>query len=302
MAKCVLAALTKEKCGHDLIVLASILGVMNTTAILKEIPSELKSLAGDFMSLINLMNSILAMKQNTSLRQFNLKKACQAKGLDAIEHVLRPALRRYTDLEKAFNLSADYREKAQKKSGDWSSIAKSLLYGYGDNVFVSLKDLQGKIQFFERYQTDNRDLGILDLKCTLVRPSLVLARDVRFSSAVRSSAILSFVGEIKSEWLQKRVTQRLLLNAAEEKKLKDDDILNKVRQYFHNVQLKVDNGVLILEGPSGVTLAAQMDILRKLVVTLNFELENRCKPRTVEYENLKRNFEDYQECSTFLIP
>ena len=52
MAKSVLAALNQYNCGRDLIVLASILGVLNTSSVLKSIPSSMKSPDGDFMTFV----------------------------------------------------------------------------------------------------------------------------------------------------------------------------------------------------------------------------------------------------------
>ena len=148
MSISVLAALRDFNCGHDLICLSSILSVLNTTTIFKLLPQNLKSPDGDFMTLLNVMNKILLVKQSVPAQQFNLNRVCQAKGLTDIKHIIRQALRRYTTLEKSFNFSDDYREQAQIKSGNWEFIAKALLAGYSDNVFVSMKELQERTSSF----------------------------------------------------------------------------------------------------------------------------------------------------------
>ena len=193
MSKSVLSALNQNNCGRDLIVLSSILGVLNTSSVLKAIPSSMKSPEGDFMSLLNVMNEILLVREKVyATKQFNIAKVCQVKSLTPILHVLKQALRRYVSLEKSFNLSDDYREKAQVSSNDWELIAKSLLNGYGENVFVSMKELQGRTHLFTRYSPSKEDVAVLDLQSTLTRSvtsapvSLVLARDIRFSSSIQS--------------------------------------------------------------------------------------------------------------------
>ncbi|CAF5149898.1 unnamed protein product, partial [Rotaria sp. Silwood1] len=43
MSKSVLSALNQHNCGRDLIVLSAILGVLNTSSVLKAIPDSMKS-------------------------------------------------------------------------------------------------------------------------------------------------------------------------------------------------------------------------------------------------------------------
>ncbi|CAF4196779.1 unnamed protein product, partial [Rotaria magnacalcarata] len=70
-----------------------------------------------------------------------------------------------------------------------------------------MKELQGRTHIFTRYSPPKHDEAVLDLQSTLTRAissapvSLVLARDIRFSSSIRHTAVLSFVGEIKSQWI-----------------------------------------------------------------------------------------------------
>ncbi|CAF4652432.1 unnamed protein product, partial [Rotaria sp. Silwood2] len=70
MTQCVLAALRDYNCGRDLICLASILSVLNTTNLLTQIPQRFKSSDGDFMTLLNVMNEILLIKQSVPARAF----------------------------------------------------------------------------------------------------------------------------------------------------------------------------------------------------------------------------------------
>jgi len=117
MAKCVLAALQDYHCGRDLICLASILSVLNTTSLFKSLPQNFKSSNGDFMTLLNVMNEILLIKQSVPAQKFNLKRICEAKGLSPIQHIIKQALNRYNSFEKFFDFSIDFREQAQIKCG-----------------------------------------------------------------------------------------------------------------------------------------------------------------------------------------
>ena len=70
-----------------------------------------------------------------------------------------------------------------------------------------MKALYDKNLLFIRF-IDFGESAIIDLQSTLIRPismstvSLVVARDIRYLTAVRESAILSFVGELKPEWIR----------------------------------------------------------------------------------------------------
>ncbi|CAF4811318.1 unnamed protein product, partial [Rotaria socialis] len=131
-----------------------------------------------------------------------LKRVCEAKSLTHIRHIIGQALRRYTSLEKSFDISNEYRQQAQIKSDKWELIAKALLIGYSNNVFVSKKDLQDRTHHFARY-SDINDTAVLHLKSTLTRPisqapvSLVVARDILYLSSIRLTAIISFLGVVK---------------------------------------------------------------------------------------------------------
>ena len=126
MSISVLSAL-RSNCGHDLICLSSILGVLNSTAIFSLVPPSFKSSDGDFMTLLNIMNTVLLVKRSIPAHQFNLNRFCEATQLTSIRHIIGPALRRYTSLEKSFNLSNDYRAEAHTKSGNWESDCQSII-------------------------------------------------------------------------------------------------------------------------------------------------------------------------------
>ncbi|CAF0772628.1 unnamed protein product [Didymodactylos carnosus] len=309
MAKAVLSALQQYNCGRDLIVLSSILGILNTSAILKQIPPNLKSADGDFMSLLNVMDTVLQFKQSVPAKQFSLDKICKSKGLTSIQHYLRQAVRRYSSLEQSFNLSDIYKEKAQVKSGDWSLIAKALLNGFSENVFVSMKELQGKLHLFVRYHQQSAtntdmDLAVLDLQSTLVRPmtqapvSLVLARDIRFSSSIRATAVLSFLGELKSEWIEKQMVRQFTLNDAELAKLNADGIVQAVKNIFSNINITTANNTIKIQGSSGAVLDAELDIRKQLVVEHKFRLKNEYPKQSASYQNLKRNLESVSKMAT----
>ncbi|CAF1054960.1 unnamed protein product [Didymodactylos carnosus] len=303
LAKSVFTALTKYNCGGDLIILSSILHALNTATILKIIPVEMKSSDGDFMTLINLMKQLLSVKQ------FSVEKFCQSKRLSEMVHLLERALKRYSYLEKSFNLSDEYREKAQLKSGEWSLIAKSLLEGYSENVFVSLKELQGKTHHYLRYNSIDKEIGVLDLKSTLIRSismppvSVILARDIYYPSSVRERAVLSFVGELNTEWITQMIERKLTLVLREEEKLQEEKIIRKVTQMFPTAHchLTTDHQ-LVIRGPSGPVIEAELYIRQQLIVEFSFQLRNDSVPNSVEYENVNRNIVHMSKLSHIFNP
>jgi len=295
MTRCVLAALQEYNCGRDLICLASILSVINTTSILKRIPQMFKSSDGDFMTLLNIMNAILLTKQSVLGQKFDLDRVCNAKGLVPVKHIIRQALKRYATLEKSFDLSDDYRVKAQINCDDWELIAKALLVGYSNNVFVSTKDLQGRIHRFIRYNDTQDTQAVLDLKSTLIRPisvapvSLVLARDILYlPTTVRLTAIISFLGEIKADWIRHHIRREIKLNDAEEKQLRDNNRYSHARSTFSKEKVTIDLGTnfLTLSGPAGGVFKAEIYLLQELIITYTHKFENNYLSHN---ENLSRN-------------
>ncbi|CAF4126080.1 unnamed protein product, partial [Rotaria sp. Silwood2] len=295
MAQCVLAALRKYNCGRDLICLASILSVLNTTNLLTQIPPRFKSSDGDFMTLLNVMNEILLIKKSVPARSFILARVCDVKGLSHIRHVIGQALRRYDTLEKSFDLSNDYREQAQIQCGNWVLIAKSLLAGYSDNVFVSKRDLQDRTHHFLRYGNAN-DTAVLDLKSTLIQPisqppvSLVVARNILYLSSVRLIAIISFLGKIKADWIEHDVERHIKLNETEENFLKANNGYSTARTIFSNtVRMGLNNRLLSLTGTAGVTLKSELYLLQQLIVQQTFSLQNNNTKDSTAYKNLSQN-------------
>lgn len=295
MSISVLSALRDHDCGHDLICLSSILSALNTTATFAPIPDRFKSSDGDFMTLLNVMDEVLLIKQSIPSDKFDLNRVCDAKGLLNIKHVISSALRRYISLEKSFNLSNDYREQAHLKSGKWENIAKALLAGYSDNVFVSLRELQEKNHLYARPK-DLTDIAMLDFKSTLTKSlkqepvPLVVARDVLYSTAVRSRAIISFVGEIKLEWMQYQLQRELILTVEEETYLNDQNRYGNVRLlHADKIHMHLTNKTLSLHGPSGFVINAERQLRKEMINTLKFELENRHKQGSTLHENLAKN-------------
>lgn len=297
MSKSVLAALEQYNCGHDLICLASILSVLNTTNVLKRLPEDIKNSDGDFMTLLNIMNKALLVKQSVPSDKFDLDLFCKIKGVECIRHILQQALDRYKSLEKAFNSSNSYRQEIQIQSGNWERIAKSLLAGYSDNVFVSMKDLQERTHQYGRYNNIT-DLAVLDLQSTLIRPiseapvSVVLARDVRYSTAVRSTAILSFIGEIKPSWVAVVTKREIAITDEEEKHLESKGIASRIKSMFSKfINVLFGHKTVSFNGKSGIIYKAELDLRKQIETTMKFELKNECKTGTAEYENLSRNLE-----------
>jgi hypothetical protein len=310
MSKCVLAALKDYSCGADLIALSSILSVLNTTALLKSIPPNYKSPDGDFMTLLNVMNEILVVKQSVPTKEFSLERICKAKGLDQIKHILRQALRRYNSLEKSFNLSTDYRAKAQIKSNDWELIAKSLLSGYYDNVFVSAKELFERTHLYIQYNGSTEDnLAELDSQSVVgkstnkIPPPFVLARDIRYSTSVRSKAILSFIGVIKPEWAEYPIKRQLKINTEEETRLNSNNIYtNAVSTYSKRINMLLTKTDVNLSGPVGTIYSSESHLLREMVEQFTFKLENKNPPNTTQHINLAHNLESIMKMSQIFNP
>ncbi|CAF3353058.1 unnamed protein product [Rotaria sp. Silwood1] len=305
MAQCVLAALQLYNCGRDLICLASILSVLNTTSLLTKLPQSFKSSDGDFMTLLSVMNEILLIKQSVPARAFKLTRVCEAKGLSHIKHIIGQALRRYTSLEKSFDLSNDYREQAQIKCDNWELIAKALLAGYSDNVFVSKRDLQDRTHHFVRYSSKN-DTAVLDLKSTLTRPisqapvSLVVARDILYLSSVRLTAIISFLGEIKVDWIEHSIERQIKLNEAEENYLKENNGYSTAKSMFSNkIQLGLNNRLLSLSGPAGVVLNSELYLFQQMIIEHQFCLENN---NSTKYKNLSQNLDSVMKMTQIFNP
>jgi HrpA-like RNA helicase len=307
MSKSVLAALCVRDCGYDLICLSSILGVLNTTNIFKSIPQHLKSPDGDFMTLLNVMNEILLVKQSISTNQFNLEYICQQKGLGSIHHILRQALRRYETLEKLFNRSDRYRGQAQIKSGNWDLIAKALLEGYSDNVFVSMKELQDRNLHFVRYNGQGNTIAVLDLQSTLTRPintapvSLVLARDIRHSTAIRATAILSFVGEIKPEWLEHTIERQVDLTNEEDTYINTGNkFISALSKFSHKINIQKTNGKILLKGSSGVVLNAELHLRQQMISELQFTLTELGS--SIAHKNFTENLKSVMKMTRIFNP
>lgn len=298
ISKSIFYALTRYRCGRDLIALSAILGVLNTSAVLAAIPDRFKSTDGDFMTLLNMMNELLNAKQSVPAQKFKLGEFCQQKGLQGAYRTLNQASRRYETLQRSFDASKDYRSQAQVQSGRWELIAKAILKGYSDNVFVSLKELQGKTHRFSRYQSSkfDDDVAVLDKRSIVNRSknsapvSLVVSRDVRYATSIRALAVLSFVGEIKPAWIEYEVERNLKCNDIEEEKLHRDNILSAAKQQFPDVQFQVDHDVLSINGSSGSVLNAELFILQKLVEDMKISSSN-LPHDDEEDETLRRNLE-----------
>jgi hypothetical protein len=307
MARCVLAALLNYDCGGDLICLASVLNVLNTTSILKYLPQRFKSSDGDLMTLLNVINEILLIKQSVPVRKFNLEYICEVKELGHVKNIIRQALKRYTILEKSFDLSDDYRIKAQIKSNNWKLIAKSLLTGYSNNVFVSKKHLQKRTHHFLRYNVTQDTVAILDSRSTLTRSinqspvSLILARDILyFPTTIRLPAIISFLGEIKVDWLEHRLERQIKLNDAEYDHLKDHRY-SKVQSIFskEDIEMNLKSNLITLTGKAGVVLRAEIYLLQELIIENKYNLDNQ---NSIQNENLSRNLESVMKMIQIFRP
>jgi hypothetical protein len=306
MSKSVLAALRDYNCGRDLICLSCILGVLNTTVIFKSLPQRLKSPDGDFMTLLNVMDEILLVKPSVPSKQFDIGPICQATGLTGVQHIIKQALRRYTTLEKLFSLSDEYRQAAQVRSGNWEYIAKALLAGYYDNVFVSMKELHDRNLQFVRYNGEG-GIAVLDLQSTLTRPintapvSLILAKDIRHSTAIRATAILSFVGEIKPEWIEYKIERHLDLTDGEEAHLNTGNkYATAVSKFSNRINMQLANKKISLKGSSGAVLNAELHLRQQMISELKFTLTELAT--STSHTNFERNLASVMKMTRIFNP
>ncbi|CAF1359260.1 unnamed protein product, partial [Didymodactylos carnosus] len=102
-----------------------------------------------------------------------------------------------------------------------------------------------------------------------------------------STAILSFVGQIESLWIEYTIVRELPLNENEEKKFSDANILSNANKQFSHIHIHVSNKTLILRGPSGEVLNAELFIRQQLVTEFKFTLSPIIKGHV--NENLARN-------------
>ncbi|CAF1234620.1 unnamed protein product, partial [Didymodactylos carnosus] len=295
MSKSVLAAIEQYNCGQDLIRIAAILSVLNTSSILKKISPQYKSIHGDFMTLLNIMNAIIEKKRNLPPNQFqdNTEMICAQLDLSSIAHILKRALARYTLFEQFFQLSNVYYHRSQMRSNQWELIAKALLTGFSDNIYLSMKELQGKAHHFTCYNvqtSDKEKFGMIDLASTLSRPisvtpvSLIIARDIRYSSAVRSMVILSFLGEIQSQWLMNQLQREILITDNEKNRFANG-LLAQLKNQYTMVHIQIHNQSLILKGLASQVLPLELHILKQLLIKETFDLI----PDNEKNENLLRH-------------
>ena len=306
MSKAVLAAFREYDCGYDLLCLSSILGVLNMTNLFRSIPQSFKSSDGDFMTLFNIMNEILLVRQSSSSQQFDLRTVCQAKGLQDIHHIINQALRRYTTLEKLLSQPGRFQEDAQVRSGQWELIARALLAGYSDNVFVSMRELQSRSHHFMRYNGKG-EIAVLDLQSTLTRPisqapvAVILARDIRHSTAIRERAVLSFAGEIKTEWIERRITREMNLSAEETAYVNRGNIFTSARSKFQNkIDMALNGSRIILSGPAGSVLNAELHLRQQMVREQKFLLKHL--HGSTPHENFQRNLESIMKMPKIFYP
>ena len=299
IATCVVAAMNQYNCGHELIVLSSILSVLNVAPKLSTLPKSMQSSDGDFMILIQVINAVLAERNSFAPGAITFQRICQKLGLMSIEHFVKRALRRYDALmEQIENLPAATRDKALQTSTDWSCIARSLLCGYADHVFVSMKDLYGRSHRYVRYQSTGAEYAVLDHKSVLYAKKkeepvpIILARDIHHSTSIRERAIVAFLGRLQPDWITSPVTRTLPIHDAELQKCNTDGIFNRIQQTYAQVRITPNANNVLLDGPFNEVYHAELMILRGLVTNNKIQFENGFPPTaTDDHLRMKQNLE-----------
>lgn len=306
MAKAVHAGLNTYHCGHDMVCLASILGVLNTTNIFKDIPSSMKSVDGDYMSLIKIMKTVLNARRGVAPSQFNLERVCQATGLVKIQHIIKQALRRYTTLEKIF-ITSDLKDAVTPNPKEsWEAVARSLYFGYPEHVFVSMKELQERVHYFVQYKRQEI-IAKLDLSSTITRDiskapiALVLAKDIRYSTSIRGLAIISFLGSLEPSWLGMNMERIIKLTKEEEQHLKNNGGYNNAESIFGtSLTMQLKTTEIHLKGSFYRIFEAELYILYQLVTEMKFNLDDLVPGG--RSENFGRNLEEILKMRKIFTP
>lgn len=263
MTTSVYAALEKYQCGRDVILLGAILGVLNTSAILRKLPERYhRPNEGDYMSILALMQDLISEK--SSINNGDLAE---------IQHHLTRALARLKKLESAIDTSKpEWRQAAQVFSGEWSVVAKALLEGHWENVYVAHNALQGRNNQYDRYNvssehTDHRkQTAILDKSTTIpydLRPPVVFAKDILCSTAVRATCVLSFVGIVQPSWLHDKVERSFKVTAREMEHYQAH-IRPTMQQ---NIQTEGKDNKIVMNGPVSDVFEAEKKMREQMVKT-----------------------------------
>ncbi|CAF4616534.1 unnamed protein product [Rotaria sp. Silwood1] len=310
MSKAVLIGLEKYNCGRDIIRLAAFLGVLNTSSILRSIPARYTKAEGDFMTLLTVMDAVLAQKLIQPPHLFDIDDACKQTNLGGITHILQRAVLRYESFENFFSSSKEYRAAAQCSSnGDWESIARALLEGYSDNVYLSLAEIQGRKHYYLRYTvpntTEKQRKAVLDSTSKLARPlsaqpiSLVLARDIRVSTDIRARSILSILGEIQPDWLDRALERDIPLTNKEIQKYNEE--IKSSPDFMtisSNIVCSLSGRQLTLSGQAGCVLATELHIRNKLVVKYTTQIISEDEID----KSLKQNVENLIDTLHIFLP
>lgn len=297
LSKSVAAALTHNHCGHDLIVLASFLSSLNIAPKLSALPFSMQSSDGDFMVLIKVMNAVLDERRYAGFKNTSCKTICQKLGLSSIQHLIKRALRRYDALMRSIKLSGKYHRQAILRSDNWEMIARSLLFGYEDHVFVSMKELYGRLQRYLRYQSQKEEYAVLDHKSMLYSNAkadpvpIILARDIHYSTSIRDRAVLSFLGRIQPEWVMGQVHRRISINATELQKCQTDGILNQIQSTYPNLQVQFNHDEIVLRGPFSAVYDSERFLLQSLVVPNVVRFQNEFDHSTApdDHQRMQQN-------------
>lgn len=265
MSTSVYSGLTEFGCGSDMIRLAAILGVLNNNGILHAIPDSLKRPdEGDFMTLVTLMNVISTHKNAVDNAEFK-----------SIAHILRRALVRLKKFENFFQTSSPHLLAAsQVMSEDWSNVARALLTGYWENMYVAMKELNGTNKQYYRYNVADETVAQRKQRAVIaygttvnlkVHPTIVLARDT-VCGTDRRFCILSFIGIVQPAWLNNTLLRELNITGHEREYLQAN-----VRSSpdFESVAQSVASTIsatkIELIGNAGEVLHTELFIRNKLI-------------------------------------
>ncbi|CAF4520515.1 unnamed protein product [Rotaria sp. Silwood2] len=257
------AALNKYNCGRDVILLAAILSVLNTSTILPKLSNKYKRPEeGDYMSLLALMHDLSS--QPTSINNPELAD---------IQHYLRRALLRLKIFETYFSntsTKSEWQKSAKISSDNWYNIAQAFLDGYWENVYISLDRLQGRNKRYGRYSVTpeefddcRKQTAVLDRATVIsqkLHPECVFARDIICSTAIRTTSRLSFLGIIPAAWLTHEIERKVKVTATEMTKFKEE-IFHSID---HHITYSTTGHEIIFKGPTGKVFDTEQHVREQL--------------------------------------
>lgn len=175
-----------------------------------------------------------------------------------------------------------------------------------------MKELKDRNDLYIRYKESGEDdVASLDSQSVLYRtagkspPALILARDIRYSTSVRSKAILSFVGELKANWVEYQIKRALKLDSEEEQRLNSNNIFSNAVAKFSsriNMALNSSSKTAILAGPAGTVFDGELHLRQNMEEEFKFNLDTTTPLSPTQRTNLNNNLKSVMKMPYIFNP